>query len=90
MYFVVSVKDGIFRQYRGARDKDSFITFIEDKKWSSIEPVSGKVKGFHTFENAYVSFLNCFAKKSWIEKLVNHIVCNSPVRSNVSIRHTYI
>ena len=35
-----SVKDGVFRQYRGARDKDSFISFIEDKKWSQVEEIS--------------------------------------------------
>ena len=23
----------MFRQYRGARDKDSFISFVEEKKW---------------------------------------------------------
>ena len=26
-------QDGVFRQYRGARDKDSFISFVEEKKW---------------------------------------------------------
>merc|ERR1711915_1141321 len=33
---IFHVKDGVFRQYRGARDKDSFISFVEDKKmdWS--------------------------------------------------------
>ena len=35
-----SVKNGVFRQYRGARDKDSFISFVEDKKWSQIEEVA--------------------------------------------------
>ena len=30
----------MFRQYRGARDKDSFISFVEDKKWSQVEEVS--------------------------------------------------
>ena len=34
------MKDGVFRQYRGARDKDSFISFVEDKKWSQVEEVS--------------------------------------------------
>ena len=34
------MKDGVFRQYRGARDKDSFISFVEDKKWTQIEEVS--------------------------------------------------
>ena len=36
-----SVKDGVFRQYRGARDKDSFIAYIEEKKWTGVEPISG-------------------------------------------------
>lgn len=34
------VKDGIFRQYRGARDKESFFSFVEEKKWRSLDPVS--------------------------------------------------
>jgi len=37
---IFHVKDGVFRQYRGARDKDSFISFVEDKKWSQVEEVS--------------------------------------------------
>ena len=36
-----SVKDGVFRFYRGSRDKDSFISFIEEKKWKELEPVPG-------------------------------------------------
>ena len=30
----------MFRQYRGARDKDSFISFVEDKKWTQVEGIS--------------------------------------------------
>lgn len=37
---IYHVKDGVFRQYRGSRDKESFINFIEEKKWQSVEPVS--------------------------------------------------
>ena len=36
-----SVKNGEFRQYRGARDKDSFISFIEEKKWKDVETLPG-------------------------------------------------
>ena len=39
-YNIFSVKDGVFRQYRGARDKDSFISFVEDKKWAQVEEIS--------------------------------------------------
>lgn len=37
---IFHVKDGVFRQYNGARHKDSFISFVEDKKWGQVEPVS--------------------------------------------------
>ncbi|KAH7972636.1 hypothetical protein HPB52_014363 [Rhipicephalus sanguineus] len=47
---IYHVKDGEFRQYRGTRDKESFINFIEEKKWQSIEPVStGRVRSPYTF-----------------------------------------
>ena len=36
---IYSVKDGIFRQYRGSRDKEEFISFVEDKRWEEIEPI---------------------------------------------------
>jgi len=36
---IFHVKDGKFRQYRGSRDKETFISFIEDKKWESLEEV---------------------------------------------------
>lgn len=37
---IYHVKHGEFRQYRGSRDKDSLISFIEEKKWKEVEPVS--------------------------------------------------
>jgi len=37
---IFHVKEGVFRQYRGARDKDSFISFVEEKKWQGVEPIS--------------------------------------------------
>ncbi|XP_061700358.1 thioredoxin-related transmembrane protein 1 [Syngnathoides biaculeatus] len=33
-------KDGVFRKYQGARTKDEFLSFVEEKKWSAVEPVS--------------------------------------------------
>eukprot|EP00096_Caligus_rogercresseyi_P007046 TRINITY_DN2434_c0_g1_i1.p1 TRINITY_DN2434_c0_g1~~TRINITY_DN2434_c0_g1_i1.p1 ORF type:complete len:258 (+),score=75.43 TRINITY_DN2434_c0_g1_i1:284-1057(+) len=36
---IFHVKDGEFRQYRGSRDKDAFISFIEDKKWMDMETI---------------------------------------------------
>ncbi|ETN84193.1 thioredoxin [Necator americanus] len=36
---IYHVKDGVFRVYTGPRDKNDFITFIEDKRWRNIDPV---------------------------------------------------
>ncbi|VDM60579.1 unnamed protein product [Angiostrongylus costaricensis] len=36
---IYHVKDGVFRVYSGPRDKNDFITFIEDKRWLSIDAV---------------------------------------------------
>lgn len=36
---IYSVLNGEFRQYKGSRDKDSFTSFIEDKKWDQVEPI---------------------------------------------------
>jgi len=36
---IFHVLNGEFRQYKGSRDKESFISFIEDKKWKQVEPV---------------------------------------------------
>lgn len=35
-----SCKDGMFRRYQGARTKEDFLSFIDEKKWQSIEPIS--------------------------------------------------
>ncbi|XP_067680652.1 thioredoxin-related transmembrane protein 1-like [Haliotis asinina] len=35
------VRDGVFRQYHGARKESDLISFIDDNKWRDIEPVSG-------------------------------------------------
>ncbi|KAJ0008524.1 hypothetical protein NQD34_015939 [Periophthalmus magnuspinnatus] len=33
-------KDGIFRKYHGPRTKDDFLSFVDEQKWKSIEPIS--------------------------------------------------
>ncbi|XP_041132109.1 thioredoxin-related transmembrane protein 1-like [Polyodon spathula] len=33
-------KDGVFRKYEGGRTKNDFLSFIDEKKWREIEPVS--------------------------------------------------
>lgn len=36
---IYHVKDGVFRQYRGPRDKEHFLSFVEEKKWMEAEEV---------------------------------------------------
>ncbi|KAK3572769.1 hypothetical protein QTP86_007379 [Hemibagrus guttatus] len=33
-------KDGVFRRYQGARTKEDFLSFVDEKKWQNIEPIS--------------------------------------------------
>jgi len=37
---IYHVKDGVFRQYTGNRDRESLWKFVDEKKWKSIEPLS--------------------------------------------------
>ncbi|XP_055634952.1 thioredoxin-related transmembrane protein 1-like isoform X2 [Toxorhynchites rutilus septentrionalis] len=37
---IFHVLNGEFRQYKGPRDLNSLMTFVEEKKWQSLEPVS--------------------------------------------------
>jgi len=64
---IFHVKDGIFRQYRGARDKDSLISFVEDKKWSTVEPVSG----WSNPDSVQMSLVSYFFKLSMVLRNVH-------------------
>ena len=35
-----SVKDGEFRTYTGARKESDLLSFVDDKKWQDVQPVS--------------------------------------------------
>lgn len=37
---IYHVKDGIFRQYVSSRGEKELISFVDDKKWKEVEPVS--------------------------------------------------
>ncbi|KAJ8970199.1 hypothetical protein NQ314_001346 [Rhamnusium bicolor] len=36
---IFHVINGEFRQYKGSRDKDSFTSFVEEKKWEQVDAV---------------------------------------------------
>lgn len=59
---IFHVKDGVFRQYRGARDKDSFISFVEDKKWTGVEPISS----WKSPDSIQMSLVSYFFKLSMV------------------------
>lgn len=52
---IYHVKDGVFRQYKGSRDSNAFVSFIEEKKWQSIDPVSNW-KSPDSFQMSIVSY----------------------------------
>ncbi|TDG43306.1 hypothetical protein AWZ03_010278 [Drosophila navojoa] len=57
---IYHVKDGEFRQYRGARDADALLFFLKKKSWQSIEPLSSWKKP----DTIHMSLLSYFFKLS--------------------------
>ena len=39
-FLLFSAKDGEFRTYTGARKENDLLSFVDDKKWKDIEPIS--------------------------------------------------
>ncbi|CAG2099999.1 unnamed protein product [Medioppia subpectinata] len=37
---IYHVKEGVFRQYKGSRDSNAFVNFVEQKTWQSLDPIS--------------------------------------------------
>jgi len=68
---IYHVKEGVFRQYSGARDKDDFIKFIEEKKWSVVEPLPSW-KHPDTPQMAVVAMF--FRLSMTVRDLHNHLV----------------
>lgn len=40
LFVCFSCKDGVFRKYQGARTKNDFLTYVDEQKWKTVEPVS--------------------------------------------------
>ncbi|KAG7201663.1 hypothetical protein KM043_004393 [Ampulex compressa] len=38
---IYHVKDGIFRQYKSPRDKDTLVEFVSERTWEKVEPIPG-------------------------------------------------
>ncbi|CAH2061811.1 unnamed protein product, partial [Iphiclides podalirius] len=37
---IFHVKDGEFRQYKGPRDSEAMLSYVEQERWKSVEPIS--------------------------------------------------
>uniref|UniRef100_A0AC35FFG3 Thioredoxin domain-containing protein n=1 Tax=Panagrolaimus sp. PS1159 TaxID=55785 RepID=A0AC35FFG3_9BILA len=78
---IYHVKDGIFRQYQGPRDKNAFISFIEDKRWSTIEPLPS----YKHPNSPQMGVVAVFFKLSMaVRDFHNHLVENVGIPSWVS------
>ncbi|CAO1417007.1 unnamed protein product [Diamesa serratosioi] len=64
---IFHVIDGQFRQYRGSRDMNSFMTFVEEKKWEKIETVQSWKKP----DSIPMGILSSFFKLSHFLKELN-------------------
>ncbi|XP_054710182.1 thioredoxin-related transmembrane protein 1-like [Uloborus diversus] len=67
---IFHIKDGVFRQYRGSRDKDSFISFVEEKKWQKVEPVSS----WYSPQSMSMTIMSCFFKFSMLLRNVHNTI----------------
>ncbi|CAB3384019.1 Hypothetical predicted protein [Cloeon dipterum] len=68
---IFHVHDGQFRQYRGARKLEDFVSFVEDAKWQEIEPIPG----WKAPDSLQMSVVAHFYKLSMVLRTVhNHLM----------------
>lgn len=68
---IYHVLNGQFRQYKGTRDKEAFMTFIEEKKWEQVEPVSS----WKAPDSIQMSIVSSFFKLSqMLRQIHNHLM----------------
>ncbi|XP_059482712.1 thioredoxin-related transmembrane protein 1 [Neocloeon triangulifer] len=68
---IFHVHNGEFRQYRGARKVEDFVTFIEDSKWQEIEPIPS----WKSPSSLQMSVVAYFYKLSMVLRTVhNHLM----------------
>ncbi|XP_063229724.1 thioredoxin-related transmembrane protein 1 [Bacillus rossius redtenbacheri] len=65
---IFHVLNGEFRQYRGARDKDAFISFIEEDKWKNVDPVPS----WQSPASIQMSIVSYFFKLSQVLRMVHN------------------
>ncbi|XP_029111901.1 thioredoxin-related transmembrane protein 1-like isoform X1 [Scleropages formosus] len=79
-FFIVSLptiyhcKDGVFRLYEGPRTKEDFLSFIDEKKWQDLEPISSWLGPSSFLMNIISGFyrLSMFTR-NWHSYLTEHL-----------------
>ncbi|CRK97318.1 CLUMA_CG010712, isoform A [Clunio marinus] len=64
---IFHVTEGKFRRYTGSRDMNSFMTFVEEKKWKTLEPI----ESWKRPDSIPMSILSWFFKLSHFLKELN-------------------
>ncbi|XP_055705222.1 thioredoxin-related transmembrane protein 1 [Phlebotomus papatasi] len=67
---IFHVINGEFRQYRGTRDLNALMSFIEEKKWETVEPVSAWKRP----DSIQMSIVSYFFKLSHFLKELNTLM----------------
>lgn len=60
--------NGEFRQYKGTRDKEAFVSFIEERKWQQVEPVPS----WKSPNSVQMSIVSSFFKLSQVLRVSVH------------------
>lgn len=69
---IFHVTDGEFRRYSGSRDMNAFMSFVEEKKWESIE----QVEGWKRPDGVPMGILSWFFRLSHFLKVSNKVDVN--------------
>lgn len=63
--------DGEFRQYRGSRDREAFMSFIEEKKWKAVEAIPSW-KSPQSLQMSVVAYFFKLSQLLRVSKLLSH------------------
>lgn len=63
--------EGEFRQYRGSRDREAFMSFIEEKKWKAVEAIPSW-KSPQSLQMSVVAYFFKLSQLLRVSKLLHH------------------
>lgn len=78
---IYHVKDGVFRQYNGAREHTSLINFVEEQGWKKIDPIS-RWRAPESLQMSFVAY--SFRASMALRDLHNYLVDQKGLPSYLS------